>query len=140
MSMRAFVVSVGLLALSGCTTYREELSRAQTAYDANEHDKALALTRAIEPNVPYLTRVEQTRYYYLRGMSNLRIGFRAEARHYLSTARAMEQENQGALPNDWKNRLDQSLSELNTEVYQSGFPALYAQEDELAAKRPSHKK
>ncbi len=125
--LMAAVVGVGAifaLGLSGCTTYRDELVRAQNAYEANEHEKALALERAIEPNAPYLNASERTRYFYLRGMTDFRIGYRGEARHYLAIARAMEVENPGALPADWKNRMDETLSTINTEVYSSGLASL----------------
>lgn len=130
---------VGIPLLVGCTTYRDELVRAQSAYDANNHELALALTRAVDPNLGLLTAEERVRYAYLRGMSNFHIGFRAEARHYLALARALENEHRGALPNDWKSRLDEALGTLNTEVYQSGIASLSLQEAELSAKKPKKK-
>lgn len=140
----AAVVGAGAvfaLGLSGCTTYRDELVRAQNAYEANEHEKALALERAIEPNAPYLNASERTRYFYLRGMTDFRIGYRGEARHYLAIARAMEVENPGALPADWKNRMNETLSTLNTEVYSSGLASLSGQETgtEAAASKKAKK-
>lgn len=128
-----FVVSGGVL--GGCTTYRDELVRAQNAYEANEHETALALERAIEPDAPYLSRSEQPRYYYLRGMTDFRIGYRAEARHWLAVARAMENDNPGSLPPDWKNRAEETLHTLNTEVYQNGLASLAAHESEAKAKK-----
>jgi hypothetical protein len=125
--------------LAGCTTYRDELVRAQGAYDANEHEMALAIERAIEPNAPYLRPAERTRYFYLRGMTDFRIGYRGEARHYLAIARAMEEENPGALPADWKNRLTETLSTLNTEVYSSGLASLSAHEAEASTKKSKKK-
>jgi len=137
----AALLSILVLSLvQGCTTYRDELSRAQNAYDANEHERALALTRAIEPNAPYLTVPERARYYYLRGMTDFRIGYRAEARHYLALARAIESETPGALPTDSKNRMDETLGTLNTEVYASGISALSAHEGEAAAPTKAKKK
>lgn len=130
---------LALTALQGCTTYRDELSRAQNAYDASEHERALALARAIEPNAPYLTVPERARYYYLRGMTDFRIGYRAEARHYLALARAIEVATPGSLPTDSKNRMDETLGTLNTEVYASGISALSAHEGEVAPTKAKKK-
>lgn len=131
----ALLVVAGAFVLGGCTTYRDELVRAQNAYEANEHETALALERAIEPDAPYLSRAEQTRYYYLRGMTDFRIGYRAEARHWLAVARAMETDNPGSLPPDWKNRTEETLHTLNTEVYQNGLASLAAHETAAKAKK-----
>lgn len=141
-SVTAFVAvgAVFALGLSGCTTYRDELVRAQNAYEANEHEKALALERAIEPNAPYLNNSERTRYFYLRGMTDFRIGYRGEARHYLAIARAMEVENPGALPTDWKTRMNETLSTLNTEVYSSGLASLSGNEAAAASSSTKTKK
>lgn len=140
---RALVFALlGLVAVSSlgaCTTYRDELTRAQSAYDANDHDAALALSRAIAPNVAELRPAEQTRYYYLRGMASFRVGFRAEARHYLAVARAMEAESSGALPTDWKNRMEETLSTLNTDVYTNGLESLASAEDEAAHRKAKKK-
>jgi hypothetical protein len=132
----SMIVAVGL---SGCTTYRDELVRAQSAYEANDHDTALAIERAIEPNAPYLNGGERTRYFYLRGMTDFRLGYRAEARHYLAVARAMESENPGALPTDWKARLNETLTTLDTEVYASGLEALSAHEVEASKSKSKSK-
>lgn len=127
------------LCLGGCTTYRDELARAQNAYDANEHETALAIERAIEPNAPYLNANERARYYYLRGMTDFRIGYRSEARHYLAIARAMENENVGALPADWKARMNETLATLDTEVYSNGLASLSTNEGEASSKKTQKK-
>lgn len=119
---------------SGCTTYHDELARAQRSYDANEHDSALAMLRVIEPNEAYLSTAERTRYLYLRGMTDFRLGYRGEARHYLALAQSLEESNRGALPTDSKNRLEETLGTLNTEVYSNGLYALSAHEAEVDAK------
>ncbi len=131
--------ALGALVLGGCTTYRDELVRAQNAYDANEHETALAIERAIEPNAPYLNPSERARYYYLRGMTDFRIGYRSEARHYLAIARAMENENAGALPAEWKTRMNETLLTLNTEVYSSGLASLSTAEVEAPSKNTKKK-
>jgi hypothetical protein len=57
-------------------------------------------------------------------MTDFRIGYQAEARHWLSVAYALEQAAPGSLPEDWNKRLTESLKELNEEVYTAGIEAL----------------
>jgi hypothetical protein len=109
--------------LVGCTTYREDLNRGQRLYEENQYEKALALWRVLEVDADSLSPNDQGRYAYLRGMTDYRLGFRADARHWLALARAMEQKYPGGLNPEWKERLAKSLDELNQEVYGGGANA-----------------
>ncbi len=117
-------VALLLLFLAGCSTYRDDLSRGQTAFEQNNHDRALAIFRLLEPDTARLTTPERAHYAYLRGMTDYRIGHRADARHWLLVAQSMEAQTPGVLPADWKTRLGESLAELNTAVYQEGLESL----------------
>jgi hypothetical protein len=108
----------------GCQTYSSELARAQTAFDQNNHEKALAVFRALEPDFARLAVPEQAQYSYLRGMTDYRIGYKADARHWLAVAKAMEEQTPGLLPGDWKSRMDDTLDELNEGVYGGGMQSL----------------
>ena len=88
------------------------------------YDRSLALLRNLEPDVRRLTGPEQAEYAYLRGMSDYRIGYRADARHWLSLARAIEDRSPGVLPADWKTRTNEALGELDQVVYTEGLSAL----------------
>ena len=44
-------------------------------------------------------------------------GFRADARHWLAVSKAVEQEHPGGLSQEWKQRLDEALEDLNRDVY-----------------------
>jgi hypothetical protein len=112
------------LALASCATYQDELASGQRAFEASEHDRALAIFRALEPDTARLSASDRAHYAYLRGMTDFRIGYRAEARHWLSVASALEQQAPGSLPEDWNKRLGESLKELNEEVYTAGIEAL----------------
>jgi hypothetical protein len=120
--MRSLVVA--LLVLAGCSTYRDDLARGQTAFEQNNHERALALFRALEPDTNQLSTQERGHYAYLRGMTDYRIGYRADARHWLLVARAIEGETPGTLPTDWRTRLNEALGELNEQVYKEGFASL----------------
>ena len=125
--MRSFVVvSAVVLAagLSACATYQEDLSRSQRAFDASEHERALAILRALEPDTGRLSTSDQAHYAYLRGMTDYRIGYRVDARHWLGVAAAIEQQTPGSIPPESVTRLNEALKEMNEAVYTSGVEAL----------------
>jgi hypothetical protein len=112
------------LAPAACATYQDELSSGQRAFEASEHERALAIFRVLEPDMARLSTSERAHYAYLRGMTDYRIGYKAEARHWLSLAASIEQAVPGSLPDDWTRRMQESLKELNEEVYTAGIEAL----------------
>jgi hypothetical protein len=126
--MHLLGVVAALLALGvateGCKTYRDELARGRTAFDANDHVRTLAILRDLEPDVKRLEPAEQAQYAYLRGMTDYRAGYRADARHWLSVAKALEETSPGGLPGDWKQQTTEALGVLNDVVYMQGTAAL----------------
>jgi hypothetical protein len=114
----AVSTALGLaLALSACSTYRDHLNRGQRLYDENEYEHALALWRSLEPDMDSLSFNDQGRYAYLRGMTDYRLGFRPDARHWLAVAKAIEQDHPGGLTAEWKSRTEEALNDLNKEIY-----------------------
>ncbi len=113
-SLSALLVAASLTA---CATYREELNRGQRMYEENRYENALAIWRLLDDDSDSLSPSDQARYAYFRGMTDYRLGFRADARHWLAIAKAREDAQPGRLRADWKGRLDQSLSDLNQEAY-----------------------
>jgi hypothetical protein len=105
------------LAFVGCATYREDLYRGQRLYEENQYERALSIWRVLEADTDSLSPNEQARYAYLRGMTDYRLGFRSDSRHWLAIAKAIEQEHSGGLNPEWKQRLDESLDDLNKDVY-----------------------
>ena len=133
----ATVVCVAVLSSFGCATYLDDLNRAEKHYQANEHERALALFRAIEPDLDSLSHADRTRYAYLRGINDYRMSgkaeggemtdvdksYRAHARHWLALARSLERMKPGGLQSEWKDNLDEALRDLNQDVYGVGvFP------------------
>lgn len=108
-----------LLTSVSCATYREELNSSQRHYEANEYEQALYLLRDLESNLLALGPAERARYAYLRGMTDYRMGYRVDARHWLALAREMEQEKRGSLSDTWNTRLTEALRDLDREVYSS---------------------
>jgi hypothetical protein len=108
----------------GCNTYADSLGRAQRAFEQSEHERALAILRTLEPDVRRLTDSDRAKYYYLRGLTDFRIGYRLEARHWLSLASAIVKQTPDALPADWSKRLKESQKDLDESVYTSGIASL----------------
>ena len=124
MRLSAFVV-VGLAtALVHCSTYSDSLGRGRKAFDAGEHERALAIFRSMQNDVGELSMPERALYGYLRGMTDYRIGYRAEARHRLALAAETEKETPGSLAPDISKRLVETLSDLNEQVYDQGVTSL----------------
>lgn len=118
----AAVLALALSTVSlGCTTYRDQLVRSQHSFEQNEYERTLGLLRALETNVTRLSKPEQAQYAYLRGMTDYRIGYRADARHWLAIARTYDETSPGTLPADWKARMTDALDEMNGVVYGEGL-------------------
>lgn len=116
----------------GCATYKSDLERAEKHYAENQFEPALALFRVLEDDLDSLTPSEQARYAYVRGMTDFRLSslsiagsgvadprksFRMNARHWLAVAAATEKQSPGGLTQDEKTRLEETLNELNRDVY-----------------------
>ena len=118
------LVLTAVLACASCATYQDDLARGERAFEASEHERALAIFRSLEPDTSRLTEPERAHYAYLRGMTDYRIGYKAEARHWLSIAAALEQKTPSSLPAEWTQRMTESLKDLNEEVYAGGVASL----------------
>jgi hypothetical protein len=113
-----------MLGAAACNTYGDDLSRSQRAFEESEHERALAILRALEPDIGRLSLTERAHYAYLRGMTDFRIGYKAESRHWLSLAAAIEKDTPGSIPPDWGKRMKEALKELNDAVYSGGIASL----------------
>jgi hypothetical protein len=103
-----------------CATYHDDLLRAREAFDQSSYERALGLFRAIENDTAMLTSQERAQYAYLRGMTDYRLGYRADARHWLLVCKMIDDGRPGTLSQDWRTRLDETLTELNEQVYAAG--------------------
>lgn len=131
----ALIGSVIFASTFGCATYHDDLVRARAHYEGNQHEKALAIFRVLEADVDSLSAGEQAQYAYLRGMTDFRLAgssltsnvtggatdpkkaYRTNARHWLAIAAAIEKETPGGLTPEEKTRLEESLTDLNKDVY-----------------------
>jgi hypothetical protein len=125
--MRSIAASFSLglmLAAGGCNTYADDLARSQRAFESSEHERALAILRALEPDLNRLSITDRAHYAYVRGMTDFRIGYKGESRHWLALAEAIDKQSPGSLPSDWEKRMKEALRELNDAVYAGGIASL----------------
>ncbi len=128
------------LGATSCATYAQDLERARLHYQANRYEQALALFRVLEHDMDSYSPAEQAQYAYLRGMTDFRLAelapqgtgvadprqaFRDNARHWLGLAAAIEKNTPGGITGDEKQRLTDTLNDLNRDVY-GGAEALPA--------------
>jgi hypothetical protein len=122
--MRRILASCALFAttisLYACATYSQDLNRGHRHFAANEYEHALAIWRAMEPDIDSLSAQDRARYSYLRGMTDYRLSFRSDARHWLALARAYEQATPGGLEDPWKERMQEALKDLDNDVLGAG--------------------
>jgi hypothetical protein len=126
------VLGLSAFGATGCATYSSDLERAQHHYDANQFEPALALFRVLEDDMDSLSTAEKAKYGYYRGMTAYRLSssaaqgsgvndprksFRDNARHWLAIAAAIEKETPGGISDDMKQRMNETLTELNQDVY-----------------------
>jgi hypothetical protein len=137
-SILALAAPLALLATASCATYRQDLERARAHYEKTEYEPALALFRVLEPDIDSFSPAEYAQYSYSRGMTDYRISlvvasgnaavdpkqsYRNHARHWLAVARAVEKQTPGGLTPDEQTRLEETLKDLNRDVYGGGDSA-----------------
>ncbi|MGZ3424317.1 MAG: hypothetical protein ACXVEF_43080 [Polyangiales bacterium] len=117
--MRALRLGVLALvfAVNGCATYESELQRGEEHFTHDEHEAALATFRALEGDWFTLSIRDRARYCYLRGMTDYRLGFKADARHWLAIGLQIDKDNPGALAPSEKTLVEEKLGELNLIVW-----------------------
>ena len=138
LTLVAASLAAGAAVAVRCATYQQDLSRAAEHYNRNQFESALALFRVLEPDLDSFTTGEQARYAYLRGMTDYRLsglspqgtgvadprkGYRDNARHWLAIANAIEKKTPGGLTPEEKARSEETLADLNRDVFGGGEAA-----------------
>ena len=119
----SLAIALGSTAI-GCATYEGELGRAEEHFTHDEHEKALAGLRALELDWTGLETRDRARYCYLRGMTDYRIGFKADARHWLAIAAQIDIETPGSLVPSERSLVNEKLDELNTVIWSGDVLAI----------------
>jgi hypothetical protein len=107
----------GAASVTACGTYSNSLARSEHAFEDGDLERALATLRALEVDLDHLSAPERAQYAYLRGTIDFRMGYRADARHWLAIGAALEQQTPGSLPAAWMDRLRAALHDLDEEVF-----------------------
>lgn len=105
---------------SGCQNYSDQLQRAQSYYERNQYELALAVVRNLEADQDSLSDAEAVRYCYVRGMTDYRLGDEVNARYWLGLSVAASKGNPHALSAEEQTRVDEALAELNAPIFGTG--------------------
>lgn len=105
-----------MLGVLACAGYGDALARGQRYYEDNQYERALALWRDLDRRQASFAPAERTRYAYFRGMTDYRLGYRDDARHWLAIAKARDGTVGGVLGAAWHERLEGALVDLERET------------------------
>lgn len=111
-SIHLVLLWVSALAAVGCAALRDDLRRAETSYEEARYEDALVWLRDLEDDAPSMDLEMRGRYYYLRGMTEYRMGHRADALHYLAVAREVTGDQGAGLRPEWRQMMERTLAEL----------------------------
>lgn len=104
----ALIVS---LSLCGCAHLADEMARAEELYDDARYEASLEWFNDLEHRVPEMDLTMQAHFYYLRGMTALRLEDRDGALYYLSLAHQVV-ELGGTLDEDEVSQTNELLARL----------------------------
>jgi hypothetical protein len=88
------------------------MRRAEDAYDQARYETARIWLVDLERRAPGMSRPMRARYFYLRGMTEYRLGHRLDALHYLAVARELAGDDSAVLRDEQRDLLARTLAEL----------------------------
>ncbi len=107
------IASFALIALSGgCAAVADDMRRAEQTYETARYENTLIWLRDLEHEAPGMDLEMRARYYYLRGMTEYRLGHRADALHYLAVTREITADGGAGLRPEWQQIMERTLTEL----------------------------
>ena len=101
-----------IISLSACAALSDDMNRAETAYGSARYEDTLIWLRDLEDDAPSMDLEMRARYYYLRGMTEYRLGHRGESLHFLAVAREVAGDGGAGLRPEWRQIMDRTLTEL----------------------------
>lgn len=106
--------SVGLFCLVfvGCGAASATLRRAEQSYEQARYETTLSWLVDLEPDAPSLNQDQRELFFYLRGMTEYRLGHRGEALYYLAIAREISGNDRSALRREQQELMTRTLAEL----------------------------
>lgn len=105
------IVAAAFLA-AGCAAVRADMTRAEASYEQARYEDALVWLTDLEDDAPSMDLEMRARYYYLRGMTEYRLGHRSPALHYLALAREVAGDQGAGLRPEWRQIMERTLAEL----------------------------
>ena len=101
-----------MVSLGACAALSDDMRRAEQAYELARYGDTLIWLRDLEDDAPSMDVEMRARYYYLRGMTEYRLGHRGSALHYLAVAREVAGDQGAGLRPEWRQIMDRTLTEL----------------------------
>ncbi len=100
------------VAAGGCAAVQQDMQRAEASYEAARYEDTLVWLRDLEDDAPSMDAELRARYFYLRGMTEYRLGHRSDALHYLAVAREIAGDGGAGLRPEWRQIMERTLAEL----------------------------
>src|SRR5688572_2449533 len=100
------------LSAPGCAAVADEMRRAEASYEQARYQNTLIWLTDLEDDAPGMDQEMRARYFYLRGMTEYRLGHRQDALHYLAVAREISGDQGAGLRPEWRQIMDTTLTEL----------------------------
>jgi len=98
--------------LLGCASFKDDLRRAEAAYADARYEDAEQWTRALAERVAGFAPGERAQYFFVAGMTHLRLGDAVRARHELGLCAAQAELTPGVLAKPAEELLMRTLGEL----------------------------
>jgi hypothetical protein len=110
--LRRASIGLSCLVLVACGATAATLRRAEQSYEQARYETTLSWLVDMEPDAPSLDAEERARFFYLRGMTEYRLGHRPEALYYLAVAREIAGDDGSGLRREQQDLLARTLAEL----------------------------
>ena len=103
------------LGLVACAALRDDMKRAETSFEQARYEDVMVWLDELEPSVAEMEQPMRARFYYLRGLTALRLGQKKRARHYLALCREEAGPEQASLRPEWRTNMASALAELTAD-------------------------
>jgi hypothetical protein len=117
MTFARLLPAILLVATASCATTENELGRAREHFEHDQTGPTLAILRALEHDWQNFDARHKAQYLYLRGMTDYRVGYYADARHWMVLALEIDNATPGSLDPTQRPLAAEKLAQLNQVVW-----------------------